>query len=374
MVESLKILHTGEQAFREIMECLARAERDVEIRCFVWRDDATGNMAAREFLKAADRGIKITIYKDRVGSIYEHFDPNMHSFLHKELSLGDRFKLEFLCYVYYHGRPRLQGFNPLAQQVVCHPNITVLHEDKLHSHSKVFVFDDRTLFIGGMGIGDDFRSQWVDMMVRVEDAELVERYRQRLRGGLEAALEPPVDFLVNAWHNDGSQSFHVLETRLAAMQKLQKSLKMEMAYLGDKRINEALVALVERGIEVTLLISSQANILNDLNLWTLDYLLRRTGNPPHLRLFLHPRMVHTKLMIFDETIVQIGSTNCTALSHDAFEETDLWVQDSDLAAQFSTLVEQHALEARRIRGHSPFDPVYGILEWLFQQSGWYQKR
>jgi cardiolipin synthase len=373
-LEKLEVLHTGEEAFQEIMRCLRQARKNVEIRCFVWRDDFTGNMAAREFLDAADRGVQITIHKDRVGAIYEHFDPNMHSFLHKKLSLGDRMKLEFLCFVYDHGRPRAQGFNPLAQRICDHPNITIRHDEKLHSHSKVFVFDDETLFIGGMGIGDDFRSEWVDMMVQLNDRRLVRRYRERLEGGLSRELERPVDFLVNARHGDGSRSFHVLETRLEAMGSVRESLVMEMAYLGDRRITDGLVELVGRGVEVTLLVSAQANILNDLNLWTFDSLLKETGSPKNLRLYLHPRMVHTKLMIFDGRLVQIGSTNCTALSHDAFEETDLWVEDPDLARHLTGLVEDHAEVARRVTGRSPFDPVYGILEWLFQKSGWYDKK
>ena len=36
----LKLLATGEEAFQEMLTCLAAAEKSLFMRSFVWRDDA----------------------------------------------------------------------------------------------------------------------------------------------------------------------------------------------------------------------------------------------------------------------------------------------------------------------------------------------
>jgi len=57
----------GEAAFAGILKRIDQAERSILVRCFEWRDDATGQMVAEALLRAADRGVEIKILKDRVG-------------------------------------------------------------------------------------------------------------------------------------------------------------------------------------------------------------------------------------------------------------------------------------------------------------------
>lgn len=366
------IAKKGEVAFQDLKRALKEARESFLMRCFVWRDDETGNTAAKEVLAAADRGLDITIHKDLMGAMYEHFDPNMHSFFHKKLGFGDKMKLIGLCWAYGHGRPKKQLSNPLAQKMEEHPNIKLHHKKKLHSHSKVFIFDKRVLYIGGMGVGNDFRTEWVDMLVRIDSKEVVQRYHARLAGTAPRELLAPLDFLVNVYTENGRRDYLVLEKRQEMFRKTKKSLTVEMAYLGDPRITDPIVELVKKGVKVTLIITSHANILGDLNLWTLDGILKRTGAPPNLRVFLHPKMVHTKLMVFDGKVAQLGSTNCTALSHDTFEETDLWIQDPALARTLEEIVFEHTADCDEKIGECPFDPIYASVERSLQKAGWYR--
>lgn len=366
------IFKIGEDAFQELQSALDESRDSYEMRCFVWRDDETGNAAARKLLEAADRGVKITIHKDVMGAMYEHFDPNMHSFFHKKLGIGDYLKLKGLCWAYSHGPPKKQHPNPLADAMEEHPNIHLYHRKKLHSHSKIFIFDEKVLFIGGMGIGNDFRSEWVDLLVRIDSKEVVKRYHERLQGIAPEELAPPLDFLLNVNTPDGKRHYRVLEKRLETLNTVKKSLTMEMAYLGDTRITEPVISLINRGVEVTILTTAHANILNDYNLKVLDEILKRTGSPSNLRIFLHPKMVHTKLMVFDGLQAQLGSTNCTALSHDTFEETDLWIQDPSLSKTLEEIVFNHAKHCDRVEDACPYDPVYARVECSLQKAGWYR--
>src|SRR5689334_4346363 len=68
----LRVLGTGERAFPAIVERIAAAEHSIEIRAFLWRDDDAGNTLGRAILSAAERGVKVTIHKDRIAAVYEY--------------------------------------------------------------------------------------------------------------------------------------------------------------------------------------------------------------------------------------------------------------------------------------------------------------
>jgi cardiolipin synthase len=340
-----KLLATGEDAFSEMLSAIATARRTLFVRAFIWRDDATGREVARAILDAAERGVRVTICKDLVGAIYEHFDENQRSFFHPAIELRERIRVRLLRLVY--GRPRLprRPTAPLARQLLEHPGIAVHHRHKLCDHSKLLIVDDETMFVGGMGFGDEFRRRWLDLMVRLDGRRHVERYAAQLAPRPCASPTRPVGFLVNARQPDGRLRFGIVGHRLRAIAETRRRLVMEMAYLGDPRITDALVDLVRRGAELTLVLSARANVVHDLNSAVVDELRRRTGAPDRLRIFHHPRMVHTKVMVFDDCAVELGSANCTPLSHDGYGETDVWVEDPGFARQVLDVVERHAGES-----------------------------
>ena len=47
--------------------------------------------------------------------------------------------------------------SPLADALLAHQNVKVIRHEKRFDHAKLYVFDDETVILGGMGIGDDFR-------------------------------------------------------------------------------------------------------------------------------------------------------------------------------------------------------------------------
>ena len=61
--------------------------------------------------------------------------------------------------------------SPLAEALLAHPNVSVTRHEKRFDHAKLYVFDDETVILGGMGIGDDFRHHNVDFMVEISGGE-----------------------------------------------------------------------------------------------------------------------------------------------------------------------------------------------------------
>lgn len=342
----------GKAAFARILQRIDEAERSILVRCFEWRDDETGEMVARALLRAADRGVEIQILKDRVGMAYEHLEGSKQSFFHKRIGLIPRLQTWSLMTVYGRWGSLRQKPAPLADALLNHQMVTVNRHEKRFDHAKLYVFDDETVILGGMGIGDDFRHHNVDFMVEISGGQAAARLADRYEG--RAAFDPErgFDYLLHSFKGGGAKKgkrVALAKQRLALIASAQKRLTIEMAYFGDKACTTALVDAVKRGVFVTVLTAARANIIGDLNLWTCAQLLRRTGSPENLRIVLHPRMVHGKAIVGDGAWVDIGSTNFTSPSHGGYEEVDLFCRDAGFAKRVEDAIEHDIRDGKPAR-------------------------
>jgi len=362
---NVHLLAGGIAAFDGILRRIDRARTSILIRCFAWRDDETGETVARHLLAAAERGVSVTILKDRVGMFYECFEGSRKSFFHKDLDLVTRLQTWFLMAVYGGWGSFAQRENALAAALIAHPNVSVSHQEKRFDHAKVYVFDDEAMILGGMGIGDDFRLQNVDLMVEIEGREAVARFAERDAGRAGFDARRRLDYLLYSFRGEEAmepESPSLVEHRLAMIRGARERLTIAMAYMGDTRVTDALCDAVARGVSLTLLTSQRSNVIADLNLRTCDELLRRTGAPPHLRIVLSPRMVHGKAIVVDGERVDLGSANFTVLSHGAFEEVNVYCQDSRLAREVEEAIEAAIREGRPAASRVPYRSIFFLVE------------
>ena len=339
-------------AFARILGRIEHARRSIKIRCFEWRDDETGQSIARALLAAADRGVEVTILKDRLGGFYEHLAATKQSFFHKKIDFEARWQLWGLMMFYGRWGSLRQTPSALADALVGHPNVRV-EIGKRFDHAKLFVFDDQTVILGGMGIGDDFRKVNVDFMVEITGADAVERLSDRYAGRARFDAESPFDYLLHSSRGNVLTGESLADQRLALIARARKRLTIAMAYLGDPAATQALCEAVRRGVSVTLLTAARADVGGDLNLFTCAKILRRTGSPENLRLVLHPTMVHGKAIVGDGEWVDLGSTNFSRLSHDGYEELDVFSRDRAFAWRVEQSIEHEA--AAGTRAQLPLD-------------------
>ncbi|HEY4186927.1 MAG TPA: phosphatidylserine/phosphatidylglycerophosphate/cardiolipin synthase family protein [Polyangia bacterium] len=356
------LLAGGEIAFDRILRRIDEARGTIHVRCFNWRDDETGGTVAQALLRAAERGVKITILKDRVGMHYEYLEGANQSFFHKRIALRVRLQTWFLMAAYGRWGSLRQHPSPHADAMLQHPNITVRRDDKRFDHSKLWVFDDEVVILGGMGIGDDSRWANVDFMVELTGPEAATRLADRYEGRVPFDAQRPFDYLLHSFSAGPDADDSLREQRLRLIAGAQKRLTIEMAYLGDRACALAMVEAVNRGVLVTLLTSARANVLGDLNLRTCHNILRRTRNAENLRVFLHPRMVHGKAIVVDGERVDIGSANFTRLSHGGYEEVNLYCQDRAFALSVEAAIEKDIEDSQPARHPVPHSPVNALIE------------
>jgi len=355
----------GEAAFARILKRIDEAERSILVRCFEWRDDATGQMVAEALLRAADRGVEIKILKDRVGMAYEHLEGTKQSFFHKRIGLIPRLQTWSLMTVYGRWGSLRQKPSPLADALLNHQMVSVSHHQKRFDHAKLYVFDDEVVILGGMGIGDDFRHHNVDFMVEISGGGAAARLAERYEG--RASFDPSrsFDYLLHSFKANKpkkGQRVALAKQRLALIASAQKRLTIEMAYFGDKACTAALIDAVKRGVQVTVLTAARANIIGDLNLWTCSQLLRRTRSPENLRIVLHPRMVHGKAIVGDGAWVDIGSTNFTSPSHGGYEEVDLFCRDAAFAKRVEDAIEHDIRDGKAAKLPIRYRRPYVVVE------------
>jgi cardiolipin synthase len=251
--------------------------------------------------------------------------------------------------------------NPVAEAMLSHRNITVEHLRKRFDHSKVFTIDD-TLILGSMGIGDNHRDDWVDLMIELDGADHVTRLRERMAGGDEFDPSRGIDFLVHSREAYRPRTCPMLTHRIALIDSARTSLTIEMAYLGDRRYTQALARAVQRGIEVTLVCAWHADVLGNLNRATCDALMRVTGAPRNLTIVLLPRMVHSKAVVIDHRFVDIGSANFTPISHGVYDEINLYADAAPFARAIEHEIAQHCLEGRVVEQRVGYNRIYTQVE------------
>ena len=337
-------------------------------------------MIGSALLRAANRGVRVTIHKDRVGVAYEYVEGTNQSFFHKSVGLEARVQAWFLMTVYGRWGSLRQRPSSTADALLAHENVKVFRDEKQRfDHAKVYVFDDEAVILGGMGIGDDFRFTNVDFMVEITGAGAAARFADRYERGDPFDPRRPFDFLlqsIKATAREGlgrpRHGSALADDRLALIESARRRLTIAMAYFGDKACTEALVRAVKRGVSVTILTAARANVLGELNLATCAnrFFSAPAARPTCGSFSTRAWWVHgARAIVGDGEWVDIGSTNFTSLFLTGRTKRSIsFCHDADLAGRVEQAIEDEIAvgEAARLpvryrRFYVPFERVANVI-------------
>lgn len=328
----------AEPVFRRITRRLREARRTVEIRMFVWRSDAVGNAVARETLAAAERGVRIRLFKDVGAFMYERIEMNRKSLFNRPVSWRKRLSWRLSSRTFPDTFVEDDHDAAAGDALLAHPGVAVEWVD--HTHTKCWIFDDEILLLGSVNLEDRHRG-YRDHSVEIAGGEHVARLRERFDGRVPPDPDRPVEFVVNR-----PPRFEIKGEVLRLLEEARRSVYVEMAYLGDPEVTEALLDASRRGVAVTFLLSRKANIGNDLNYRTLHRMMKRGD----VRVRLSPKMVHAKLLLVDDETVLLGSANLSVFSLQKAEEMDVRIRRNP---EFAAAVRREA--DRRLDAAEPVD-------------------
>lgn len=350
--------------FQAIEGNLAAARESVEIHMYVWRSDAVGNRIGEAVLAAADRGVKVRIIKDMGAFMYERIEMNRKSFFNKEISWSKRQTYRLLAPTFPNTYVEDEHGFELGERIMAHPGIELEWVNK--THTKYYVFDEQALVTGSVNIEDRHRG-YFDYMVELRDAGAVARFRERQAG--RAAYDPDraIDFLCNRHGPDGEKHFEIKGEILRRIAEARESIYLEMAYIGDEDLSRAIVEAARRGVKVTFLFSAEANIGHDINLKTIHDIHRAAPVEVHLS----ERMLHSKLMLFDDEVVTFGSCNLSVFSLQKAGELNLVVRDHpEFLRSLREVIDRRLATSRRVGSADElrgFKPLIAALQQLHQK-------
>jgi cardiolipin synthase len=283
-VENMKgvaLLIDGKEAFDAVFESIDAANESIYIQTYIWKDDETGRAVVEKLRAAADRGVKVTVNKDLLGTVFE---------------LGDMLKGRTSPVFTREG---LKGY----------PNIEVntkVFAD--NDHSKYFIVDDEILIFGGMNIADEYHFQWHDYMAMIRGKDRLARFENRVLKGNPWPGGRPAVVAVN--------DKHATEIRTALREMIdhaQERVVVQHAYISDCIVIEALLRAAGRGVNVDMILPREPDTHGYANMVTINRLLE-SEHSDHIRVFLYPRMSHAKVVLTDGEIVAVGSANLTPRS------------------------------------------------------------
>jgi cardiolipin synthase len=291
-LSEIELLVDGKEAFKEIFAAIDSAESSVYIQTYIWKDDSTGQAVVAKLKAAADRGVRVTVSKDMLGTFFE---------------LGDMLK----------GKPSPVFTNTGLRG---HENIhldTDLFADT--DHSKYFIFDERSVIFGGMNIADEYHMQWHDFMVLLRGKFWTEAFTKKVLKRSRWPVSSPLVLTVN-----NGRETEIRTATIEIIANAKQSVIVEHAYFSDDKVIEAVKEAAARGVRVEIILPKVPDTHLYANMATINRLLdSESGKAP--RVLLYPHMSHAKVMMTDGRIVAIGSANLTPRSMLTSEEITLFV-------------------------------------------------
>lgn len=291
-ISDLKLLVDGREAFDAILTAMDSAESSIYVQTYIWKDDTIGNQVVNRLKTAADREVEVRVRKDILGTVFEIKD-----------MLNGRLSPVFT-------RKGLKNYPRI------NVNLDVFADT---DHSKYFIVDHRTVIFGGMNIADEYRHQWHDYMVMIQNQRWAEAFDDKVVRGKPWPENAPFVVAVN-----DRQATQIRSAMIAMLDNARESVIIEHAYFSDDRIIAAVQRAVARRIHVTVILPAHPDTHLYANRATINRLLTAgTGNG--IRIYLYPKMSHAKVMFTDGKIAAIGSANLTPRSMLTSREVTLFV-------------------------------------------------
>jgi len=126
----------GVDALASRMLLAEAAERSLDVQYYIWHDDLTGRLFASALLRAADRGVRVRILLDDVGT-----------------KAND----EVVLTLDSHPSIEVRLFNPVASRAFRGAGmLTDFARVNRRMHNKSFIADNQRAILGGRNIGDEY--------------------------------------------------------------------------------------------------------------------------------------------------------------------------------------------------------------------------
>lgn len=334
----VEALLNGDQIFPAMLSAIRGARKTIDLETYIYWSEEIGNQFADALAERARAGVKVHLLVDAVGS--------------SKLDSAQMKKME-------SAGVSIRKYRPLAWYNLAHLNN--------RTHRKLLVVDGKIGFTGGVGIAGQWTGHaqdpehWRDTHFRVEGPVVAEMQAVLLDNWTKTTGEifhggdyfPPLAPAGNLTAQVFSSSPTGGSESMALMYQLaitaaNKSVDLSSSYfVPDEMTRQALLAALKRGVRVRIITpgtNMDSTVVRHASRGNWGDLL----NAGALMHEYQPTMFHCKMMIVDNLLVSVGSTNFDQRSFRLNDEANLNIFDTGFAHLQTAIFEQDLQHAKRI--------------------------
>lgn len=291
-----KVFINADEFFNQMHEGISGAKKTVYLETYIFEQDQLGYRTLAVLAAAAQRGLKVQLLIDGVGSA-------QWTYSHAEVYRKQGIDLQFFHPLAWQKHP-----SKILQSLTLQKIVTGFSKANHRNHRKICIIDDQILFICSMNISDRHLKSvngdkaWRDTGVRVEGSS-IQTY-------VISCLETwkyPHQFFGLRWIQVRQQKKKSHQEILRLMHFASKQIWITNPYfVPDFKLLKVLFKAARAGIEVKILVPMHSDILGLKFAMQGFYgaLLKRG-----CQIFEYtPSILHAKILIVDNW-ASVGSTN-----------------------------------------------------------------
>lgn len=341
---AVEVFTDGKSKFEALEEDLRNAQISINIQYYIFEDDALGNRLADILIERASKGVKVRLMYDHVGSF----------------SVRSR----FFRHLREHGIEAYPFFRVTFPQLATRVN--------WRNHRKICIIDQHIGYLGGMNVADRYIDggrkfgSWRDTHVRItgpavaalqysfavdwnfmcggliedclpERSESLARPSAIGRVGVQLLTSGPT----SQWANI-ALAFH------KAISNARRRVFIQTPYfLPTEALLKALQSAALAHVDVRLMMPRHSDSVM-LTLASASYIAEclKAG----IKIYLYEEgMLHSKMIIVDEEIVTIGSTNFDFRSFECNFEANLFFYSRELTSAMLDVYKADLKKCTRVQ-------------------------
>ncbi|MBP0589812.1 cardiolipin synthase [Paraburkholderia sp. LEh10] len=333
-----EVLVNGDEIFPSMLEAIDGAQKTITFETFIYWSGAIGEQIAAALSKKARAGVAVHVLLDWVGS--QKMDPR---YLRMLKDAGAQV-------IQYH-KPHWTGLGRMNDR----------------THRKLLVIDGRIGFTGGVGIAQEWTGHaqddmhWRDTHFRVTgpvvghmQAVFMDNWMKTTGNVLHGPdyFPSPSDdgeglaHMFSSSPSGGSDDMQLMY--LMAITAAARSIHLASAYFVPDRLTiNAIVEAAKRGVAVQILTPGKR-----IDAHTVREASRACWGPlleAGVQMFEYqPTMFHVKLLVVDECLVSVGSTNFDSRSFKLNDEANLNIYDAAFARRQMQIFADDLAKSKRV--------------------------
>jgi cardiolipin synthase A/B len=357
-----EVLVNGDEIFPSMLAGIRAAEQTITFETFIYWSGEIGAKFAQALSQKAQAGVKVHVLLDWVGS--SKMD---HRYI-------DELKRAGAEVIQYH-KPHWTGLGRMNNR----------------THRKLLIIDGHTGFTGGVGIAEEWTghaqdpAHWRDTHFRVTGPAVGHMQAVFMDNWIKASgnvLHGPryfpevpqagdgVAHMFSSSPTNGADDMELMY--LMAITAATRTIHLASAYfVPDGLAINALVEAAKRGVKVQIVTPG-----THIDTHTVREASRACWGDllaAGIEMYEYqPTMFHCKLLVVDEFLVSVGSTNFDSRSFKLNDEANLNIYDRDFARQQTALFEKDIGQSKQITYqdwlHRPLlekiiDKAIPLLDW-----------